>query len=311
VSACNEYHGTRTPISHTCQDGDRVVVYNPLEKEQRCGNVVVKAKETATATYPCERLASSVGSSTEFEFDSRTGLMKKPIYEHWMIWNVEKGGSYLFFPTLPTAYHRIDTRIEKGGFSVTTNDWNRTIVERSCETSDGANATVIDFVFETNLQNGNQEWLVRFSSDIENKGIFHTDLNGFTFDTHYHRTDLPVQAQVYPMPTLASIEDSKQRLTVLSEHAQGAASLKEGAIDVWLDRRLTQDDGRGLGQGVTDNVPTRTRLRVIIERSGYVINNPDFSITPLCKEMLEELNHPLQVFLLKKIIDPNQEQIRS
>ncbi|CAJ1945170.1 unnamed protein product [Cylindrotheca closterium] len=284
LSPCNHYHDTRSPSSSTCQDGDRVVVYNPLDKQQRCGNVIVEAKESSAATYPCEASGSSEGSNTEFEFDPRTGLMIKPLNERWMIWNVEKGGSYLFFPERSSAYHRIDTRIENGGFVVTTNDWNRTIIERNCQTFDGKDATVIDFVFETNLSKDNQEWLVRFSTDIENKGIFHTDLNGFTFDTHYHRTDLPVQAQVYPMPMLASIEDYKQRFTVLSEHAQGAASLKEGTIDVWLDRRLKQDDGRGLGQGVTDNLPTRTRLRVVIERSGYVVNNPDFSISQFCKE---------------------------
>ncbi|KAL3939558.1 MAG: hypothetical protein SGBAC_005745 [Bacillariaceae sp.] len=303
LSSCNQYHDTRSPSSNTCQDGERVVVYNPHERGQRCGNVMVQAKETSPATYPCEKSGSLQDSNTEFEFDSQTGLMTKPFNERWMIWNVQKGGSYLFFPDRSSAYHRIDTRIENGGFVVTTNDWNRTVIERSCPTSDGTDATVIDFVFETNIPKDNQEWLVRFSTDIENKGIFHTDLNGFTFDTHYHRTDLPVQAQIYPMPTLASIEDSKQRFVLLSEHAQGTASLKEGAIDVWLDRRLGQDDGRGLGQGVTDNLPTRTRLRVVIERSGYVMNNPDFSITPFCKEMWEELNHPLQIFGFNKGID--------
>mmetsp|Transcript_100173 Transcript_100173/g.287780 ORF Transcript_100173/g.287780 Transcript_100173/m.287780 type:complete len:162 (-) Transcript_100173:3-488(-) len=129
-----------------------------------------------------------------------------------------------------------------------------------------------------------------------NEGIFHTDLNGYNFDTHHFRSDMPIQSQVFPMPTLASIEDSQQRLTILSEHAQGTASLEEGSIDVWLDRRLSQDDERGLGQGVLDNVPTRTRLRVVLETEGYQHNNPEFEISNFCKHMWKELNHPLEMF---------------
>jgi len=107
---------------------------------------------------------------------------------------------------------------------------------------------------------------------------------------------------------LASIEDYNTRMTVLSEHAQGAASLEEGSIDIWLDRRLSQDDNRGLGQGVKDNVPTRTRLRLLLEPSPLSrqsdnkkkttqnLFSEEFHITQLCKDMWEELNHPLEMF---------------
>jgi hypothetical protein len=73
-----------------------------------------------------------------------------------------------------------------------------------------------------------------------------------------------IQSQVFPMPTLASIQDKHLRMTVLSEHAQGTASPHDGFIDVWLDRRLDQDGGRGLKQGVQDNRLTWTGLRVLL-----------------------------------------------
>ena len=123
------------------------------------------------------------------------------------------------------------------------------------------------------------------------------DLNGFNFDTHYFRQDMPIQSQVFPMPTLASIEDSKNRMTILSEHAQGTAQLENGTIDIWLDRRLQQDDNRGLGEGVTDNVVTRSKLRLILETEGWKKDSSsEFEITPLCKQMWDELNHPLEIF---------------
>ena len=282
-------------INH-CKDGEKIVAYNPLNVTQKCGDVLVKGEMTALVTLPCEKPGPLVESKAKFEFDPHTGLMINPIKERWMMWNVNKGGAYLFFPERAAVYGTADLKIEQDGYVVTTKDWKRTVIEKSYPTSFGTTATVIDFVYEVNLQNDNEEWFVRFSSDIANNGVFHTDLNGFNFDTHYHRRDMPIQSQVFPMPTLASIEDKKQRLTILSEHAQGTASLKEGTIDVWLDRRLAQDDQRGLFQGVMDNVPTRTRLQVVIEKEGYNVDDDEFQITPLCRQMWEELNHPLELF---------------
>lgn len=189
-----------------------------------------------------------------------------------------------------------EAQIQDGGWMVSTNNWKRTVVQHDYSYEFGRSATVLDFIYETSLTSPNEEWVIQFSSSIKNKGIFHTDLNGFNFDTHTFRDDMPVQSQVFPMPTLASIEDDNMRLTVLSEHAQGTASLLDGEIMVWLDRRLNQDDDRGLGQGVTDNVPIRTRLRVIVESEGYQTQGMEFEITPLCRRMWDELNQPLLAF---------------
>lgn len=299
LHACWQSNAPRGLSQNTCESisgdstGKAVILYNPLETEQFCGSTAVPGRTKAIATLPCDVPGSSTGSASVIKFDSATGLMFEPIREEWMVWRVKEGGAYLFFPGTLVEYPEYELDIQEGGYILSTKDWKRTVIERRS----ASGSTVIDFVYETNLKNGNEEWFARFTApDIHNNGVFHTDLNGYNFDTHHYRSDMPIQSQVFPMPTLASIEDDKKRLTILSEHAQGTASLEEGAIDVWLDRRLNQDDARGLSQGILDNVPTRTRLRVVLETQGFDSTSPEFEITPLCKQQWKELNHPLEMF---------------
>ena len=310
LQACWQSDSPRGLAENLCDPASPILVYNALETPQQCGSVTVPPRSFAKATLPCEVPGAAKSSTSMFQFDPHTGLMTHPIEEKWMIWKVRQGGAYLFFPGTLQSYMDPKIEIKDGGFEVTGHNvviqhngveqsnhgWKRTLIQKEVPTEFGDTATVLDFEYVTDLQQPNEEWFVRFTSDIHNEKVFHTDLNGYNFDTHYFRDDMPIQSQVFPMPTLASIEDEHTRLTVLSEHAQGTASLENGSIDVWLDRRLRQDDARGLGQGVLDNVPTRTRLRVVLEHDGYDPKAPEFEITPLVKQMWKELNHPLEMF---------------
>ena len=96
----------------------------------------------------------------------------------------------------------------------------------------------------------NMEVAMRFETNLNSGKAFYTDLNGLQMTRRERFDKLPLQAHFYPMPTMAYIEDDSARLTLASGQPLGVASLKSGQLEVMLDRRLNQDDNRGLGQGI-------------------------------------------------------------
>jgi alpha-mannosidase II len=115
-------------------------------------------------------------------------------------------------------------------------------------------------------QEMDKEVVMRLHSSISNdNGVFYTDLNGLQLVRRKTMSKLPLQGNVYPMPTMAFIQDSHHRLSVLGAQPQGVASLKQGWLEVFLDRRLSKDDERGLGQGIKDNKLTAAHFRILLE----------------------------------------------
>ncbi|XP_062317922.1 alpha-mannosidase 2x isoform X1 [Osmerus eperlanus] len=112
----------------------------------------------------------------------------------------------------------------------------------------------------------NKELAMRLVTDIQSGDTFFTDLNGFQMQPRRHFLKLPLQANFYPMPTQAFIQDGQHRLSLHTAQALGASSLDNGQLEVILDRRLMQDDNRGLGQGLKDNKKTANRFRLLLER---------------------------------------------
>lgn len=128
---------------------------------------------------------------------------------------------------------------------------------------------------------------MRLSTNIESSGEYFTDLNGYQVSfgiickyickkNMYLKTikrkrfqKLPIQANYYPMPTSIYIEDKTSRLSVLTSSPLGCSSLQDGQVEIMLDRRLNQDDNRGLGQGVLDNHPTKHIFRVLLEKKTH------------------------------------------
>ncbi|XP_035995760.1 alpha-mannosidase 2 [Fundulus heteroclitus] len=111
----------------------------------------------------------------------------------------------------------------------------------------------------------NRELAMRLVSDVASGNRFYTDLNGFQMQQRRTLEKLPLQANFYPMTSASFLQDSSSRLSLLSAQSQAAASLRSGELELVLDRRLQQDDNRGLGQGVTDNKLTASLYHLLLE----------------------------------------------
>uniref|UniRef100_A0A7N6A5L9 Alpha-mannosidase n=1 Tax=Anabas testudineus TaxID=64144 RepID=A0A7N6A5L9_ANATE len=121
--------------------------------------------------------------------------------------------------------------------------------------------TMVDIRDQTN-----KELAMRLVTDIQSGDAFYTDLNGFQIQPRRHYLKLPLQANFYPMSSQAYIQDSHHRLTLHTAQALGVSSLESGQLEVIMDRRLMQDDNRGLGQGLKDNKKTANHFRLLLER---------------------------------------------
>lgn len=60
--------------------------------------------------------------------------------------------------------------------------------------------------------------------------------------------------------------DSSLKVQYLSSSCCLWSALPSGQLEVIMDRRLMQDDNRGLGQGLKDNKKTANRFRLLLER---------------------------------------------
>lgn len=121
--------------------------------------------------------------------------------------------------------------------------------------------------FESPPKNRETELFMRIQTDIQNGDIpeFYTDQNGFQYQKRVKVEKLGIEANYYPITTMAWLQDEQTRLTLITNHAQGASAFEPGRLEVMLDRRTLYDDFRGIGEGVVDNKPTTFQNCILLE----------------------------------------------
>ena len=145
------------------------------------------------------------------------------------------------------------------------------------------------------LSGRNYDMFIRFRTDL--KGTrFYTDANGRGTKRRKFVERLGIEGNYYPMSGLAYVEDEESRLAVVADHSHGAASLEEGSLEVMLERRGSGDDGRGIGEGVLDNLPSDSQFLVVYGRRSLL----DLRTPALGRLLL----HPSRKFLSVSRLPP-------
>uniref|UniRef100_A0A336MSP4 Alpha-mannosidase n=1 Tax=Culicoides sonorensis TaxID=179676 RepID=A0A336MSP4_CULSO len=165
-----------------------------------------------------------------------------------------------------------------------------------------------DVDFENAPKNRETELFMRFDTDIENGETpeFHSDMNGFQY---LKRTKIPsigIEGNYYPITQTAFIQDDNVRLTLSTTHAQGAASLEPGQLEVMLDRRTLYDDYRGMGEGIVDSRLTRHKFWLTIESLSQRPDtsnsiNKQYQVPSLyATHLANSLNYPANIYFVEK-----------
>ncbi|CAN1322226.1 Alpha-mannosidase 2 [Linum perenne] len=301
--------------------------------------IPAKLKYFSSRPFSCPKpytCSKAEGDSAEIHnrqqsltFDLKQGLLQKIRHRNGSTYVVAEeigmytsygSGAYLFRP-LGDAQSIIQTNgltvISEGQlmqelFSYPKTTYKRNPVSHSTRVYNGGN-TIQELVVETEYhvellgdEFNDRELIVRYKTDIDNRRIFYSDLNGFQISRRETYDKIPLQGNYYPMPSLAFLQGSSgHRFSVHTRQSLGVASLKDGWLEIMVDRRLPTDDGRGLGQGVIDNRPMNVVFHLLFESNISSTMKPADNLLPLSPSLLshrigEHLNYPLYAFFSKE-----------
>ncbi|XP_045508879.1 lysosomal alpha-mannosidase-like [Colias croceus] len=108
-----------------------------------------------------------------------------------------------------------------------------------------------------------KEVFIRYTTDLENGGVFYTDANGRQTVKRirnrraaYQPYNLnKVAGNFYPVTSKIYIEDTKKniRLSIFNDRSQAGASLLDGTLDLMVQRRLFTDDA-GVQNIINDTI---------------------------------------------------------
>ncbi|XP_019161620.1 PREDICTED: alpha-mannosidase 2 [Ipomoea nil] len=294
---------------------------------------VPSASFSCPAPYTCSRMegdeATIRNQHQTLTFSMKEGLLQRVSYtdgqqnvigEELAMYSSTGSGAYLFKPdgdAEPISLAGGSMVISEGhlvqeAYSFPKTAWDKSPISHSTRIYDCDNSVqgyIIEKEYHVELLDSNfnnKELIARYKTDTDNKRIFYSDLNGFQMSRRETYDKIPIQGNYYPMPSLAFMQGSNgRRFSVHTRQSLGVASLKDGWLEIMLDRRLVRDDGRGLGQGVMDNRPMNVVFHILLESNISTTADPVAITHPLNPSLLSHLigahlNYPLLTFIAKK-----------
>lgn len=300
-----------------------VTIYNmPGSSETKVGPFSIKELDAKSESVPAQihvksrelelRLSRNTGMLQEILRKDSEILLKVNVsfVRYGTTRGMDKSGAYLFipdgeaqrlygddFPVIRITEGPLETEVQ---VTLPMVDHMIKIVN-----SPGVESSAVEILnFVDIRQESNAEIAMRFITNVKSNGEFFTDLNGFQVIRRKTYGKLPLGANFYPMAAMAFLEDKDCRFNLLTGQSLGVASLEPGWIEVMQDRRLDQDDGRGLLEPVQDNTVTPNIFQILIEPSSSPSIDQPAGYASLQSNLVSlHLLHPVHVLPLAASTD--------
>ena len=225
---------------------------------------------------------------------------------------VRGGGASGLARARPLAFDVLYDQYDPGAAVAVVQQWSEYVYQTVRLAPEGRH---VEFEFKVGPipthEAAGREVVTRYRAGVASGGVMYTDSNGRgaikrvrnergTFDVDGCR-DEPVSCNYFPINTHAYIADARAQLTVLTDRAQGAASLEDGEIEVMLHRRILVDDNRGVAEALNETEggmtgypdwQRRGRGLVMIGRHRVALGRPDTAARtwkPAMQEMFSTL----------------------
>ncbi|WAR28010.1 MA2A2-like protein [Mya arenaria] len=251
-------------------------------------------------------------------FSSKTGLLQTMILSSgnvinitadFMVYKSKRSGAYIFGPEGPatgfktgnavitTFYGRMwsEVAVTRPGFTQKYRLYNTDSLQRR-----GLHVSTSTDMASVGMRE--MEVIYRVKSSINNGHNFYADQNGFQLIGRETMPTKPIASNYYPATTMALLEDDRLRMTLHFRQPHGVASLASGQLDTMLDRHTFRDDGRGLGQGIYDNVNVMNEFVIEVEEKAVQFNPIEKRYTYATSKAVllnEFLQNKLQIYTTK------------
>ncbi|KAL8049130.1 hypothetical protein ABFX02_06G001300 [Erythranthe guttata] len=124
-----------------------------------------------------------------------------------------------------------------------------------------------------------KEIIAQISTGLNTNKTFYTDSNGRDFikrirdyradwDVEVHQ---PIAGNYYPINLGIYLKDETTEVSVLVDRAVGGSSLVDGQIELMLHRRLLNDDSRGVGEALNEEVCVLDSCKGLMVQGKYYL----------------------------------------
>ncbi|ETV68894.1 hypothetical protein H257_15245 [Aphanomyces astaci] len=137
-----------------------------------------------------------------------------------------------------------------------------------------------------------KEVILRFDTSVASKKTWYTDSNGLefikrirnhrdTWELNVNSAEEAIAANYVPMTLATYIRDTVSQFNVVTDRAQGVASLRDGSVEVMVHRRLLEDDHKGVNEHLNELETLSVGDNAVVIQGLTVRGSVALSVGPL------------------------------